>query len=222
MTFPTPRTPEFSRTTSGATVNRVVDLPAGIQAGDLMVVFIAGAPVSGAITPPSGWVLLAGSWGNGTAGDGVYWKVAIGGETSATFVTSGASGSSFHCAMAFKDAIAAEYTFVDLDGSSSMNCPAITPSWGLADNLFCAINFWNDSGGDKPTAYPASYTLMQAAETDIAGFRVSARQSAAATEDPAAQTTSGAMSLADGVTLAIRPTVAVAAQSVSRGSYMMG
>jgi hypothetical protein len=45
---------------------------------------------------------------------------------------------------------------------------------------------------------------------------------AATTDNPASQTASGNMTTASAVTLAIQPTVAAAAQSVSRGSYMMG
>jgi hypothetical protein len=217
MTFPTPRTPEYSATTSGS--SRVVDLPAGIVAGDLMVVVIAG-PSGEVVTPPSGWALLAGGWGNGTDGDGIYWKIAVGGETSATWTIS-SSATSRHVGMAFQNALSAEYTFLNQDGGSTPNCPSITASWGLADNMFVALNYWSDAS-DTPTSYPASYSLIQNVFGTTTGFRVSARALAAATEDPGVQTGSGVMAGLRSVTFAIRPTVASAAQSVSRGSYMMG
>jgi len=221
MTFPTPRTPEFS--SSSSTVNRVVTLPAGIQAGDMMIAIISGSSGMGSITPPAGWVLLSGGWGNGTSGDGIYWKIAVGGETSATFVTASSTGTTIHCGLAFSGAKGIpEYTFADHgipSGGSTMDCPSITASWGSDDNLFCAINYWNDAS-DSPTSYPASYSLMQATVAPGgAGYRTSARQLAAASDNPAAQTTSGTMSVTRSMTFAIEPANAVA---VARGSYMMG
>jgi hypothetical protein len=197
MTFPTPRATEVS--SSGAVTNRIVDLPAGIVAGDLMVVIFEGSAGAGPVTPPAGWAFLAGGWGAGSP-DGIWWKIAIGGETSATFVTTSPSGASVHCALAFQGAVGPpEYTFADMSGGSVMNCPAITPSWGLADTLFCAINYWSDPS-DYPTAYPASYTLMQYdSSPSTVGFRTSARQLAATTDNPASQTASGNMILHDGV-----------------------
>jgi len=201
--FPTPRTPAFS--SSGVVTNRVVTLPAGIAAGDLMVVLLQGVVIAGTTTPPAGWALVSGGWGSGSP-DGVWWKIAVGGETTATFTSAAANGSTAHCAMAFQGAQGPpEYAYVDLDGTSSMNCPSITASWGSANNLFCAVNYWSDTS-DYPTSYPASYTLMQATESPATvGYRTSARQLAAATDNPGSQTTSGNLTTAKGLTFAIRP-----------------
>jgi len=224
MTFPTPRTPIASSAVATTTA-RVVDLPAGIQAGDLLVVVALAFSTAGDITPPAGWALMPGDWGDGISGGssaaGIYWKIAVGGETSATWVAQNTSGSMYYAAMAFRDASSFEYTFSSRDGLTTMDSPSITPSWGLADNLFCAVHLWS-SVGDAPSGYPSGYSLMQAySGSGTTGVRASGRQSAAATEDPpSVSSTSGAFSLGRAATLAIRPLIA--AQAVARGGYMMG
>ena len=221
MTFPTPRTPVGGSIAAGGTVNRVVSLPAGIVAGDLMVVACVALIAAGAITPPAGWTLISGSWGTGTDGRGIYWKIAVGGETSATWIAANTSGSMHAAAMAFSGASGSpEYTFSDRDGSSTMDSPSITASWGLADNLFCAIHYFSDPS-DFPVAYPTSYTLMQGGySTGTTGFRVSARELASATDNPASVSAGGTLTEGKAATLVIRPLVASTA--VARGGYMMG
>lgn len=218
MTFPTPRTPEFSwKTAPFSDNNHLAALPAGILAGDLMVVVVMAQSGAVSMTPPSGWTKVAG-FGDDT--DGVWWKVAVGGEVSATWVAAD-MGTSWHLAMAFKDAVAVELTAVEASSSSTVNCPSITPSWGLADNVFCAINFWSDTS-DTPSSYPTNYDLMRLNEAlSTTGFRCAARALAAASEDPPAQSSTGSMLTIKGLTLAIKPGTATAA-GVSRGSYLMG
>lgn len=206
--FPTPRTPLVGVVAGTGNLNRTIPLPAGIVAGDLMVVFCNAQADAGAIAPPVGWALISGGFGTGSDGDGVYWKIAVGGETSAIWTVADSNFDAvYYASLAFNGAQSPpEYTHASMDGASSMNSPAITPSWGLANNLFCAIHYFSDAAGDEPVGYPTSYSLMQGYfSSGTTGWRVSARQLAAATDNPASVSTGGALNIGDAMTLAVRP-----------------
>jgi hypothetical protein len=191
-----------------------------------MLILLRGTTGIGAITPPSGWTLMSGSFGNGTDGDGVYWKTAVGGEVSATFTYAvGGSRLTWAEAMAFNGASAVDpYAYVSQTSVAQIDCPSITASWGSDDNLFLAIGYWSDvANGDAPTNYPTNYNLMRSTQAgaEFVGYTTSARQLAAATDNPSNMIASGNIDTAIGLTFVLRPgTTSMVA--VARGASIMG
>ena len=135
---------EFS---TGGT-NHAWTLPAGINAGDLLIAYFA--PRQTLTTPPPGWAELHSSPYHYHY---VYFKVADGTE-SGTNITWIVSASSNSCGNLYR---ITNYTGTPESAqSASDNPPSLTPSWGAADTLWIAeVN--NVVGNRRTTAAPANY-----------------------------------------------------------------
>jgi hypothetical protein len=131
-------------------------LPAGIVAGDLILIMLRSQLNSShTITTPAGYTLLADTL-SGLHHCASYYKIAAGGETSVTFVTSAASYRVF---MAYRITGHDPATAPLVAGASGTSVTANPPSlsvaaWGSVNKLAIA---WAGSGHDV-TGVPAGYT----------------------------------------------------------------
>jgi len=179
-----------------ATTDHNVNMPATVNAGDLLIVLFTNDG-SATVTTPSGWTALASNSVNGAVRLSVYYKIAAGteGGTTVNFVTS-----------ASEEAAAQVYRITNWHGttppeistavtgtSTAPNPASLNPAgWDVADTLWLAVA--GQDRGDQlgTTAYPASYTdgISILSSDGIGSCRThSARRVlAAASENPGAFT----------------------------------
>ena len=179
------------------TTNHYVNMPATVNAGDLLIVLFTNDG-SATVTTPAGWTSLASTANGIEVRCSVYYKIAAGteGGTTVNFVAS-----------AFEQAAAQVYRITDWHGttppeistaatgtSNRPNPASLDPAgWDVADTLWIAVAGQDRGDQDGPTAYPAYYTdgiSTLSAEDDTSTCRThSARRVlAAASENPGAFT----------------------------------
>lgn len=182
-----------------ATTTHTVSLPAGIQEGELLVVFVATASAgSGEVVGPSGWTELY-STTVGTSGEACCWyKEATGAEgTTVTFTMTDFGRRSAHNAyrIAGWDATQVPQAGTVATGTSTgPNPPSLTVSWGSAKGLWLAA--MHGAHGNAVTAFPANYGTALNAWTNVsnewhARMVTARREYEGATQDPAAFTLVG-------------------------------
>lgn len=188
-----------------------VTIPASV-AGDLLVMALGHSNnVSASIT---GWSQVDSA----DLRHNVFWRIADGTEGTTATVTIGGGGSRV-CAVT--DRITGhEGTLAALEAINAatltLDPPALTPTWGLADTLWMATGFsrkanWTFSS--SPTNYGVITDIATVeGGTQLAQSRVgrATRELAATTEDPNAFTVSGALDAdsSSSFLIAIRPAAA--------------
>lgn len=189
------------------TTSHTVSLPAGIQAGDLLVViFNETRPSSSEGGAPAGWEAEYDD--NGTDDRiMVMSRVADGSEGASVTVTTVASRRSAH--VAFR--ITGFEGDIEVAGNGAgTDPPNLAPSWGSDDDLWIAVigganSIWS------ATAAPANYgDLLGATNAPFdspsrCAVYTARREAAASSEDPGEFTFSGAPEHPHSVTIAIRP-----------------
>jgi len=178
------------------TTNHYVNMPATVNAGDLLIVLFTNDG-SATVTTPAGWSLLASDDNEPHVRLSVYYKIAAGteGGTTVNFITSGV-----------EQAAAQVYRITDWHGttppeistaatgtSTRPNPASLDPAgWDVADTLWLAVAGQDRGDQSGTTAYPASYTdgISTLSSEGTASCRtLSARRVlAAASEDPGAFT----------------------------------
>jgi hypothetical protein len=176
--------------------NHYVNMPATVNAGDLLIVLFTNDG-SATVTTPGGWTPLASTAYESVVRLSVYYKIAIGteGGTTVNFVTS-----------AIEMAAAQVYRIINWHGttppeistaatgySTSPNPSSLDPAgWDVADTLWLAVVGQDRGDQSGTTAYPASYTdgTSTLSSSSLASCRtLSARRVlTAASEDPGAFT----------------------------------
>ena len=206
MAFPTITA---TNTTNGTTAsaNQVVNLPATVNAGETLLVFLrsAGASGNGVHTYPAGWTKLfdIGSIDQTS----MAWKKADGTEGGTTITITVTGGNTKFAALSWSIAGATDPTVTPPEdsaaasGNSTSPDPAIvTPTGGAKDYLWLAVMGIQGEQTSPPT-FPANYTISQiAADSGVAGLpttnvRVAGAKRTdlnAASEDPGAFTVSAA------------------------------
>lgn len=180
MAFPSIATTNQNNTS--ATTNHVVNLPASIAAGDLLLIF---GHVGLAPTYPAGWTEIS-SVVVGSRTFSIAYRIADGSEGASVTVTTASNAAcrwiteritSWHGTTPPEVGTAATGT------STTPDPPAVTPSWGSADNLFIASSA--KAGGVGPTGFPTNYGTSQLDQFDSnADIAVAARQLTASTDNP--------------------------------------
>ncbi len=150
---------------SSATSNPSFNLPATVDPGDLLLLFVGIADVSISSTP-TGWTELWLLNGDGSNGAGaVYAKDAVGtedgGSVTVPAASSTAAGQVYRItAGTWGSNLAAD---VDIQGNTSgtssanPNPPSVTADWGSADNLFIALFAARDDDATV-SSYPTNYS----------------------------------------------------------------
>lgn len=214
MAFPSVQATATTAISSTVT-SHVINLPSGITAGNLLIIFFTYATIGQTLTGPTGWTLLvqAEHTTGTTEGAAVYYRIATGGEgTTVTITTSASTRSASVSARITGHTTELAPTQSNAIGSNAnADPPAHTPSGGAKDYLWLALGA--NAGNTNYTAAPTNYTGLvviaatagnQSAATK-AGW--STRQLNAASEDPGAYTggDEGGTSEWVGITVAVHP-----------------
>lgn len=196
MAFPSVTSITVTNFTSETTAH-ACNMPATVAAGDLLIILLSLGWGGGTRTEPSGWTTKFDTV-NGTDVAGCcYIKDAVGNEdgTTVDVVTSdGTAGVAqvFRIAAASWDGdIANVQVGTSATGTGAPDCPAVTPSWGAADNLFIAVGF-QDNADDDATAAPTNYSNFQFNDEAHVGsgssIETSRRELNSTTDNPGAYT----------------------------------
>lgn len=180
----------------GDTANHTVNLPAGINAGDLLLVFFAsdGNPTIGF---PGGWTCLFQEWaagGSPAVRFGCWYRIADGGEGATINVTTSASERSAHTSYRIVDyfGVPEAGTPVASGPTPNPDPPSSSPSWGALDTLWLAACGYDSN--KTVTFYPTNYTDGRndlANQVDGCGVGTARRELNAASENPGTFTISG-------------------------------
>lgn len=187
-----------------------VPLPASIQAGDLLLIFVSVAnnPV-GTLTTPSGWTQRFNTTGTNHR-FACYYKVATGSEGSTVAVTNSGNVSWATCSYRISNYQSTPESGTSATGSSTTpNPPSLTPSWGSAKTLWLAAA--GSPGGNSgtptvPTNYSdqVHYSHVSSGSTVFAKVATARRALEASSEDPGTFTFAASTTWVTN-TVAIRP-----------------
>lgn len=194
----------YVASTAGGAVNtgtsHTIDLPSGIEAGDLIIVAVNG---TGTSTPvfPSPWVSMYQY-----TSDGYRYRIASGGETAVTYTTSSSVGGNYvaYCIKRWGGTAAdIAYTGFRTDSTNAPNPSSLASGFAAGSKVLWIVAFSID-GTTLLTAFPANYTLYPV-ESAVSGRHVTmaCRELAATTEDPGAGTMNGTTGASVG-TFAVR------------------
>ncbi|MDB5540514.1 MAG: Phage protein [Devosia sp.] len=205
-TFPVVAATNSNGPTTAAVTTHAASLPAGITAGDLLIVIGQGNPSTARTHSASGWTILYDS--NSTTDTFfVAYKVASGSEGAS--VTFTASGNGSYCVNSFRITGyqgVPEIASALIASTTTADPPSLTPSWGSVNTL------WIASGGKRSTttgvaSYPTNYSsnqLLAGTSAQTAQLASATRNLQAASEDPGVFTFNASTNGA-AVTIAVRP-----------------
>lgn len=164
--------------------NHTVNLPAGINAGDLLLVFFASEDAV-TITFPGGWTqLFQSTYENVTFG--CWYRIANGGEGATINVTTSTAQMTAHTSYRITGYSGTPEAGTAVTGNTQYpDPPSLTPTWGAKDTLwFAAVGNENKY---TTTGYPTNYTNSRKDfANDYAGCGVSTarRELNTISEDP--------------------------------------
>lgn len=193
-----------------ASTSTTVDMPATVSSGDLLILLMGADGVAGS------WSSAASGWNELADGSSqtVWYKIADGteGGTAVTFTSAGS------CRVAVQTwritdwhgttppEIAQTNTTV---GTTTIDPPSLTPSWGSAKTLWIAAAIMERS--DRTiSSWPANYTDNQTVFCNSGGGNrggtfAASRELEASSEDPGNIVISGNSNENMAVTIAVRP-----------------
>lgn len=231
MAFPLVQTTATTNGTTAAT-SLVLNMPSGIVADDLLVMFLRAAVEGTGFTFPAGWTKLFDDTSDASNDETcVAWRKADGTEGATITVTTSASTKFASLAYRIKDTAnptttPPEFATLSTGFDSFLPMNALSPTGGIQDYLFLAMGAWEGEQTSPPTIGPTSYTDIFGADSGITGnvdtnCRVASarRQNRTATE--ASQGIAWKISTADDFTttnIAIFPKVTVRATASTEGS----
>lgn len=202
MAFPVVAARITGRTNNTNTTTHAITLPAGVVAGNLLVVVFSTDGNPTVTAQQAGWTLLSQA-SNGTVVTGaVFWKVATGSD-ALTLTTSAAEASS-HASFRITGGDAPTGTSA-VATSTNTNPPSHTPPNGTRDYLWIVTRAADST--NVATAAPTNYTNLQtqaAQGTNGASTNTAERSLNAAGTDPGTFT-SGTSIAWQSWTLAIPP-----------------
>ena len=183
-----------SSTFNNGSGTRALQLPATVDAGDLLLLFVSSESSRTISTPPSGFTNLFNT--NSGAGRGaLYAKVADGTEdgTTVNIVYSGNTAVACRCfrITGFTGDITNDIDVGTAVASSGLtvNPPSVTAGWGSADNLFIVLAAISDTGTPSGTETITNYgdyvmTSSGALGSNIASIAEWRRELTASSDDP--------------------------------------
>lgn len=186
---------------STAAVNKICNLPAGIQSGDLLVL-ILNTVAADTHSTPTGWTALALNNGDPASDDttSIWYRVANGSEGSSVTVSCTTSDKFAAICWRITGAATPELSTMATGADDAPDPPSLTPSGGTKDYLWLWLGAWEgEQQPPLPTGNPTNYSNPVGAHTGTVGFtdtnaRVAgaSRQINAASEDPPSWTISSA------------------------------
>jgi len=188
-----PQIAATATTSSAVSTSHNINLPSGIQAGDLLLVGLTNKDSAGAPTFPAGWTQVWSLANDPGAANRClhvgYYRIADGSEGATITVTFGGSvavGAWAYRITGAHPAIPEGATARNGTANDNPNPPPLNPAgWDIDDTLWIAS--FGEPGNRTVSAFPANYTLSQ---IDGDGIAVAARALAAASDDPGAFTIS--------------------------------
>jgi len=194
--------------------SHTVNLPAGIQAGNLLLVFFAlRVTALVTITFPEGWTKIAEIM-DYRSEIGIAWREADGNEGATITVTTSSSLRSAHISYRITGATdpdtQAPEVSTGASGSSANPDPdSLTPTGGVKDYLWIALDY-HDGGTIPVTGYPANYNDNQEYrdvpdQNYAATLGIATRELNASSEDPGTFTLSSSRYWG-ACTVAVHPT----------------
>ena len=230
MAFPQIASKTF---TKGASSSLTVNLPATINAGDLLICLVG---VNNLVTDSSPTDSTSDAWtdidltgASGGIRGGAYYKIADGDEDSGTLSITWTGGSSRSCAVIlritdWKGSGAPESSNWGSGTSTTPNSGSVTPSWGAADTLWLTAFMHNNplTGPTAPTNYDAYGSQgvdweQEGSDANGANIAVTQRELNATSEDPGNHSIAGASSTWWAITIAVEPAAASTASPTGRG-----
>jgi len=175
--------------------SHTVNMPATVDAGDLLVVILSLGWYGGTVGTPSGWTKKDDTNNGSTIRLASYIKDADGTEDGGTIeitVTENCQSvaQTYRIpASSWDGDIANVQVGTAATGTDELpNPPAVTPSWGSADNLFIAYEA-NDSLFGSANGVPTNYTNGTFNESgadngSTCGLYTARRELAASTDNP--------------------------------------
>lgn len=141
--------------TQASNTSHTINLPSGITAGDLLLVFFATPTTPTSITYPTGWVKLFDS-AMGTPTLSAAFRIANGGEAATITVTTGEAVASTHQSYRITNYSGQPIARITVTSAASTNPdpPSLTPQWGAVNSLYFALCCDSVS----VTGYPTNYS----------------------------------------------------------------
>lgn len=174
--------------------SHTVNLPAGIQAGDLLLVFfVCDAPATVDITFPEGWTLVIERVTFPQCKTTCYKRIADGGEGATITVTTSVAEKSAHTSYRIISTTGTTQGISRSGTDDSPDPPNLIPVWGAKDTLWFAATGYDYNR--TITSYPTNYTDGRndiADSTTGCGMGTARRELNAASEDPGVFTLSAA------------------------------
>ena len=191
-------------TSSGTAVTTApVTMPSNIITGDLLIMVLKVGS-TGTATTPSGWTLLSSR--SSTGNSYIYYKISDGTENNYTNVTI----STVH-------ASAITYRISNYEGTPEASFaatnvndpPSLTTSWSSTKNLFiaaCTTRQSNNAFTAAPTGYSNLLTIGDPSTGTTTHVRLATavKEANAATDDPAAFTTTGTLDNPHSATIVVK------------------
>lgn len=218
MTFPTVESTN-SGTTAGAATH-VINMPAGIQAGDLLLLFF-GTDSSNSISNWDGFTEL-GSESNGTANFfAIGYKIAVGSDTCTLTVTD-TNEPGAHVIYRISGHDSGQIPELSTVAEAATNTPnptGVTPTGGAKDYLWILAAGWDRDR--SISAWNANFTLNRLFESSGGSggtcVGVSARKENVDSKDPGSMTISSADTWI-AWTVAVHPEAGPATYDVTKNS----
>jgi hypothetical protein len=144
------------------TTDHHVDMPATVDAGDLMIVLFTNDR-SDTVTTPDGWTELASTASGPHVRASVYYKIAAGteGGTTVNFRTStnGEAAAQVYRITDWHGTTPPEISTAATGTDTTPDPASLDPAgWDVADTLWLVVAGQDRGDQGEPTAYPASYT----------------------------------------------------------------
>lgn len=179
---------DSENTEAGLSTSAVLDLPANIASGDLLLLFITLRHPTSArtITTPTGWTNLYNVVGSGDLRRAAcYYKVADGGEGATVTVTASAASDWVSVSYRVTGYTGTPESNTASGSSATPNPPSLTPSWGQDKTLWFAS--CHHIGGSGVTDIPDGFgnTVKRTDFGDFNNITVSELKQEATTKDPA-------------------------------------
>ena len=164
-----------------------VRIPASVQSGDALVMFMTWNSATAVTTPPAGWTQLQTRAGNGISGR-VWTKVATGADANANVsVTTAAAAKSVLSVAAYRSSGGiAQATASAIGGSNSPATSHTTPAVNVAE-----ANSWLLSAWGEKSAVAQTWTLPAGATQRTTGATTGSGKSSMVVADSNAAVPTG-------------------------------
>ena len=178
------------------TTDHYVNMPATVNAGDLLIVLFTNDG-NAAVTTPAGWNPLASTNNGNAVTFSVYYKIAAGteGGTTVNFITSATeqAAAQVYRITNWHGTTPPEISTAATGADAAPDPASLDPAgWDVADTLWLAVAGQDRGDQSGTTAYPASYTdgisTLSSNGTGSCRTHSARRVLAAASEDPGAFT----------------------------------